>query len=341
MKKSFLFSILIVLLSASEIFGQLPGIAQSKATLYFYRQHMFQGSSVKMTILVNGQPVVKLRNGSFFRYEIDPGTYDLSAQFGAKTKLRLSVEPGRTYYVNCFLSMGMWSGIPVLEIVDPTAGQAVIAGNGLKEQAPEQIEVKTPRSAIGLTLGAGFGMERFPLFETTENKKVYLSTGGGFSIGADYSKDVSKMINISGQIFYQGSTLSMSLDNASGSFDRMGITITPSVIIPVRGGEQFRFQFGAGPGLYSYGTAKINASELGGDKMTFKYDPAFGLHVSLIFQARFSEHGAMTLGMRYYNIAYDYKSSANGHSPAEYQLYDLVKPNGSGLDFLMGYYYKF
>jgi hypothetical protein len=309
-----------------------------KSVFYFYRLPNYAGSGSKMTILLNGNPVVRLRNGSFFRFESEPGNIEISTGFGGSSKIVVNAEPGETYYVKAYINMGFWSGIPILELVNREAGRAVIAGNMLLELQPEQITLKKPTGSFGLTLGGGVGFESVDLFTDENNDDVSLSTGGGFTIGGEFNHNLGKRMNLSFQAFFQGSTLSRPLKNASASFNRMGITLTPSVIIPIKGGEQFRLLFGAGGGIYPGTKMKIDASEVGGENATMNYNTPVGLHVSLMFNGMFSEKGELGLGLKYYNIAYEFVPDGSTHTPT---IPKLQKPNGSGIDFIIAYYFKY
>jgi hypothetical protein len=59
------------------------------------------------------------------------------------------------------------------------------------------------------------------------------------------------------------------LKNASASFNRFNLLVTPALIIPLRN-ENLNFRLGAGPGLYTMGTMKVDGSEIDGNKFTFQ-----------------------------------------------------------------------
>ena len=197
---------------------------------------------------------------------------------------------------------------------------------------------KLRKSRVGVLMTGGFGFESTPWFVDEDGDDVNLSTGGGFGIGAEYGHQFGRNFDLSFNCFFQGSTLSKSLKNASGSYNRLGITITPAIVIPVKGGDNLRFRLGAGPGLYSLGTMKIDASEVTGDKFKFKYNSALGLHGLFLFETNFMERGAMNFGIRYSNIHYKFNSAGSSATVTEPEL---LNPNGSGIDFFLGYYFIF
>lgn len=194
------------------------------------------------------------------------------------------------------------------------------------------------KASVGVNLGAGLGFEKFTIFYDENGDDIYLSSGGGFSGGIDFGYDIAKVFNLSMQLFYQSSSPSKMMKNASGNFNRMGIAVTPAFVIPIGGGEMFRLMPGAGVGYYTLAVMKIDATEIGGDYMTFKYNSSVGFHASLMFQIKFSPHSAMQTGLKYYNIAYSYTEDGSTHVPYEQKL---LEPNGSGLDVIIGYSYLF
>ena len=311
---------------------------EEPAIVYFFRLPNYAGSAAKMTIMSNGKPIVRLRNASYFKYPAQTGDYVFSLGYGSGSNISLSVESGKEYYIKCYINMGLWSGIPILELVDPVSGKATLAGNQLAEQPVEPVIIKDRNSRLGLFMSAGFGFESTPWFVDENGDDVKLSTGGGFGIGAEYGYQFGRNFDLSINCFFQGSTLSRSLKNASGSFNRLGITVTPAVVIPLKGNENLRFRIGAGPGLYSLGTMKIDASKVAGNRFTFKYNSAIGIHGLFLFETNFMERGAMNIGIRYSNIHYKFNPDGSSDVVTEPEL---VNPNGSGIDFFLGYYFVF
>lgn len=308
------------------------------ATVYFFRLPNFVGSAAKMTIFSNNQPIVRLQNAAYFKYEAQPGDYTFSLTSGSSSKVRLSVESGKEYYVKCYYNMGFWSSIGILELVDTVSGKAIIDGNELLLQPVEPVSLKARKSRAGLLLSAGFGFETFPWFIDEAGDEVTLSTGGGFGIGGEYGHQLGRNFDLSFNCFFQSSGLSERLKNADGSFYRMGLTVTPAIVIPIKGGDILRFRIGAGPGFYTLGTMKIDGSKIDGTRYTFKYKSAFGIHALILFESNFMERGAMNLGIRYSNIQYQFTSNGSSNDVTDPKL---LKPDGSGIDFILGYSFLF
>lgn len=333
--------IILIFFLSYQLFskGSSGSVDQAEPSIvYFFRLPNYAGSAAKMTIMANGQPITRLRNASYFKFVAQPGDFIFSLSYGSGSNVQLSIEPGKEYYIKCYINMGIWSGIPILELMDPVSGKATIEGNRLAEQTVEPVIIRDRKSRLGVFMSGGFGFESTPWFIDEDGNDVNLSTGGGFGIGAEYGHQFGRNFDLSFNCFFQGSTLSRTLKNASGSFNRLGITITPAIVIPVKGGENLRFRIGAGPGLYSFGTIKIDASEITGDRFTFKYNTAPGIHALFLFETNFMERGAMNMGIRYNNIHYKYNSAGSSVTVTEPKL---LNPDGSGIDLFLGYYFVF
>lgn len=328
--------VIFLLLFCHSLFSQEITQPEGKSDIYFYRIPDYIGSALKMTILIDGEPVVRLRNNSFYRHTVSAGDHEFSFSFGSEMKLRLKTEAGRSYYVRCSLNMGFWAGIPVMELMEPASGKALIDGHGLNEQFFTPVSTNPLKSRLAISIGGGIGFEKMPWFLDENNDEVTLSTGGGYSIGAEYGYMVSRNFDITLNCSFIGSSLSRSLSNASGTFNRMGLTITPSLIIPIRGGQMFRLKAGVGTGLYNFGTMKVDATELGEKLFIYRYKNAIGFHGQLLFESNFSEKGMTGLGLRYESIRYTIKSSTD--NPTDPMV---TAPDGSGLIFFINYSFLF
>jgi hypothetical protein len=114
------------------------------------------------------------------------------------------------------------------------------------------------KSSIGLIMNGGFGFESIPFFVDQYGNEVTLSTGSGFSIGGEYGYDFSRSFNLSAGSMYQISKISREAKNADGRFTRMAVLITPSLTFPAREDPTIKVRLGAGAGLYSFCSMKID-----------------------------------------------------------------------------------
>lgn len=313
-------------------------IPKLNATVCIYRLPSYVGSAIKMKVYSNNIPIIRLRNGSYYKYETTPGEYRFSFEAGSKMGMKINMEQGKTYYIECNYAMGFWSAVPAMSRYDSLTALSRMQQYNLIPLQYAPISLIRPQSRIGLFMGGGGGFEEIPMYIDNKGNEVTLSAGGGFAFGAEYGYEASKFFDISANCFYQCSSLSEVLKNANASFERMGLTVTPALIIPIKSGERFRFRIGAGLGMYNYGTMKVDDSKISGIKYTFKYVPAFGYHGSFIFETSMSDRSSFTLGLKYYEVQYEYTAEGSSHTSNDPQI---NLPDGSGFDFLMGYCFHF
>lgn len=338
--KNIIHLILVLLLVNATVSAQIDsttGANDVLGTVVFYRPYHESGASLKMKIMANDEPVIGLANWSYYTFQTKPGDYSLVCSMRHDSLLKLTIEPGKTYYVRCVVGYN-WSGKPLLELVDPALANAEIKNWELRKQAYKPRSLAGPKSRIGAVAGGGFGFESIALFIDEDNKEVMLSTGGGFAIGARYGYEISKHFDVSCDFLYQRSTLSSRLENAAASFDRVIVTLTPALIIPVINGDYYRFKLGAGVGYYRAGDMYIDATNVGGEEITLNYDASIGTHVSAMFENNVTESFSCVVGLRYYNVNYTYNRAGSTHVINEREF---ISANGSGLDFLVGLFFHF
>jgi hypothetical protein len=82
---------------------------QQTATLVFYREKRFYGTSLKPQIYVNGEEIAKLDNGRFFVLALKPGTYQI--EFSPKQDaLQVEAKPGKTEVLELLIISDSWKG---------------------------------------------------------------------------------------------------------------------------------------------------------------------------------------------------------------------------------------
>lgn len=338
MKRLLLIMVILLLISNSNKGQSDSAIQEGNATFYIYRLMNYYGSANKLIVMVNNEPVVKLKNGGYYKFETKPGDYFFTIHMGAPGGIKVYAEPGKSYYISCYLNPGLWSSYPILELKDPISGRALIDGNSLHEQPAEPITIKNYLSRLGLQLSGGIGFKKFPIFVDENGDDVNLSPGGGFGVGVEYSNLVSNNFDISITCLFQSSSLSRSLSNASASYNRFSFAVTPSLVIPGKRKDISRFKIGAGAGLYAAGTMKIDGSKVGDTKYTIKYKNAPGFNGTFAYESNFSRRGSINMGMRYIYIKYDFKEEGSTHVPSDPEYIYL---NGSSIDFFVTYSFLF
>ncbi len=311
---------------------------QNKSSIVLYRENIYQGSVVTYKINVNDTLLIRLKNASFYTFDAAPGDYTFRINKSGQPDLTLKVEEDRTYYIRMGLKMTFWSSVPELILVDSVSALPVIRSGALKELDGSNIPVDRPDHRVGVSLGIGFGFENFPMFTTVDGDDSKISFGGGFGAGIRYGYEFSRHFDLAVEAIYQSSGLRPYLKNASTSFNRFIISVTPSYIIPIDGGDAMRIKLGAGPDLYLSPELKIKGSKVtGGFDDNWSYGGTAGFHVTGIFEMNPSEKWSVIYGLKYYNAAYKFESGG-GYAPMDNQL---RTPDGSGIDILFGFNYHF
>jgi hypothetical protein len=72
-------------------------VAQGKANIYLYRNENLSADA--MGVSVNGKEAGATGRSTYFLWEVDPGTYDISADAANTSAARIVAEPGKSYYV--------------------------------------------------------------------------------------------------------------------------------------------------------------------------------------------------------------------------------------------------
>ncbi len=323
------------------VFGFIHAVLSNDtiaSKIVFYREYNYYGSAISYKIFVNDSMVVKLKNNSFFVYNCLPGDYDIEINKFKEPKLHLKVEKGKTYYLKFGIRMGVWSGIPELILVDSVSAYPTISSGSMRE-LNNNIPLVRPKNRFGLNINIGGGFERIPMIEMDNGKEAKISFGGGFGIGIKYGHEFNKHFDLALDLNYQFSLLSPTLKNADISFKRGFVSITPSYILAIDGGDAMRLKFGGGLDYYWGTLLTIESSEVsGGFDDEWKYRSSLGYHVNVIFELNISDNWSVNYGLNWYNVGYEFKSSRN-FFPTDNNK--LKQPDGSGIDFLFGFYYHF
>lgn len=311
---------------------------QNKSSIVLYRENIYQGSVVTYKINVNDTLLIRLKNASFYSFDATPGDYTFRINKSVQPDLILKVEEDRIYYIRMGLKMTFWSSVPELILVDSVSALPVIRSGELRELDGSNLPVDRPDHRIGISLGVGFGFENFPMFTTVDGDDSKVSFGGGLGVGIRYGYELSRHFDLAVEANYQRSGLRPYLKNASADFDRFRVSLTPSFIIPIDGGDAMRIKLGAGPDLFLAPELKIKGSKVaGGFDDSWSYGGTAGFHVTGIFEMNPSEKWSVIYGLKYYNAAYKFESGG-GYAPMDNRL---RTPDGSGIDILFGFNYHF
>jgi hypothetical protein len=122
---------------AAKEFKKVPG----KGVVYLYRPGRFVAAAVSTAIKVNGQNAGGTGPGTFFRWELKPGTYVFSAQTSeSSAAVEIDVKPGEHYFVMQNEHIGLNSTRVSMKQVDEKTGMKEVSKKKLlvSSYVPEQ-----------------------------------------------------------------------------------------------------------------------------------------------------------------------------------------------------------
>ena len=111
---------------AAKTFIPKPG----KANVYVYRNEMF-GGAVSMEVFLNGQSVGRTGAQTYLLLEVPPGKHTITSKAENESRVELTVEAGKNYFVWQEVKMGIMSARNQLQVVNETAGRAGVAESKL------------------------------------------------------------------------------------------------------------------------------------------------------------------------------------------------------------------
>jgi hypothetical protein len=103
-----------------------PDPKPDKGLVYFYRESHFMGSAISYNIREKDQVIGAIANGTYFFVFADPGVHTYTASTEADSSRTLTIQGGKTYYVECGVEMGVFAGRPTLRIANEDEGKSVL-----------------------------------------------------------------------------------------------------------------------------------------------------------------------------------------------------------------------
>ena len=303
-----------------------------------YRESNFLGSAISYKIFSGDSLLVKLKNNSYFIYSCSPGVYDIHINKLSNMKVHLKVEPGKTYYLRFDLRIGFWSSVPELSLIDSISAYPAIHNGSMRLLDKQNTPLVRPKNRFGMNLNLGGGFDNSTWATTSDGKEATTSFGGGFALGLKYGHEFSQHFDLAFDLNYQSSLLIPSLSNGNVTFNRGILSVTPSYIVPIDGGDAMRLKFGAGIDSYFGSNLSIELSKMsGGFDDNWTYKNSFGYHLSAIFEQNISDKWSLNYGLKWYTVSYTFDKGGISY-PTDSKI---KSPNGSGIDFLFGVYYHF
>ena len=113
------------------------------------------------------------------------------------------------------------------------------------------------------------------------------------------------------------------------------MSVTPLFIIPIGDGYISRVKLGAGVDYYISPLLSIKTSKItNGFNTDVNYDDSFGYHVRALYEMYFGNNWSILYGLNWYTVNYSVKAGSQVGN-------DFLKRDGSGIDFMLGFYYNF
>lgn len=103
-----------------------PDPRPDKGLVYFYRESHLMGWAISYNVRENGKVIGAIANGTYFYVFANPGKHTYTASTEADSSRTLSVEGGKTYYIECGVEMGAFAGRPTLKIANEDEGKSVL-----------------------------------------------------------------------------------------------------------------------------------------------------------------------------------------------------------------------
>lgn len=195
------------------------------------------------------------------------------------------------------------------------------------------------RNRIGFNIGGGSGFKSIPIVTTSDGSVAHISFGGGTGGSLEYGYEFSRYFDLGVDAGYSASSLDKTVSNGSMAFNRARLSVTPALIVPLTPRDKTRFKFGAGIDWYYYAALNFDLSQIqGGVKDDWKYNNGIGEHLNISFELNTNNRRfSFNFLLKFYNANYKFQTGIKSYPNSD----DLIKPNGSGVDFLFGVYYHF
>lgn len=103
---------------------------EDKGVVYLYRTGRMVGAALQYMVKINGRDAGGTGPGTFFRWELKPGTYSISSSTNeSSATVQVDVEAGKLYFFNQTGRLGLTQGGRVtIERVDEGTGKKDVSG---------------------------------------------------------------------------------------------------------------------------------------------------------------------------------------------------------------------
>lgn len=113
--------------AATQTLSAPTAASQTVGTVIFYREGHFTGSALKPSIYLDGKEVARLKNGTYFMAQLEPGKHEVGSSSKHEPPLAVDVKPGETTYIQMIVVTGTWRGAGRLIPVPPDDGKTAVS----------------------------------------------------------------------------------------------------------------------------------------------------------------------------------------------------------------------
>lgn len=101
-------------------------VREGKSNIYVYRNESF-GGAIPLTVALDGKVAGQTGPQTYFLFEVDPGSHEVSSIAENTSALKLDAAAGNSYFVWQEVKMGMWMARSQLQQVDEATGKKGVA----------------------------------------------------------------------------------------------------------------------------------------------------------------------------------------------------------------------
>ena len=107
--------------------AKLFEVPADKGAVYIYRTGRVVGAAGQLLVKVNGMDAGGTGPGTFFKWELKPGTYTFASSTGeASAVVQIEVEAGEIYFIRQDARLGIDSGRVTLKEVSDSKGKSEV-----------------------------------------------------------------------------------------------------------------------------------------------------------------------------------------------------------------------
>lgn len=113
--------------TATETVTAQSATSQAAGTVIFYREGHFTGSALKPSVYLDGREVARLKNGTYFMTQLEPGKHEVGSSAKNEPPLAIDVKQGETVYIQMIVVSGTWRGAGRLIPVPADNGKTAVS----------------------------------------------------------------------------------------------------------------------------------------------------------------------------------------------------------------------